>query len=299
MRIPFSLPVLRSVASCVLLCTLTACGYEARIAALQTERDSLVVAGEQQSEELNTLTAYVADIAMSIDSIAIQEQVLLSNRDRDGYFLSRRQIRENLTYFSELIERQRERIAILEDSLAVRGESVASLKSIVSFLSDKLQEKEIEIDKMRGVVTQQKRTIKKLESDVATLKTNVFELEEKNKVQAETIVAQETALTAQDVALNEAYMRIGTRKELKADGLLAGGFWQKKTASKQLEAYKFMKVDIRYLREIPLKNKRFHILTPMPEDSYRITNNSDGSCVLHITNPTRFWSLSNMLLIQI
>lgn len=291
-------PFIKGVLCCGVM-LMTACGYEARIDALEAERDSLSMAGELQTEELNTLSAYVADIAMSIDSIAIQEQVLLSNRDRDGYFLSRRQIRENLTYFSELIERQRERISMLEDSLAIRGESVANLKSIVSFLSEQLKEKELEINKMRGVVTEQKRTIKKLESDVATLKTNVFELEEKNKVQAETIVAQETALTAQDVVLNEAYMRIGTRKELKADGLLVGGFWQKKTASKQLESYKFMKVDIRYLREIPLRNKKFRILTPMPEDSYRITNNGDGSCVLHITNPTRFWSLSNMLLIQI
>lgn len=270
---------------------MTACGYEARIDALEAERDSLSMAGELQTEELNTLSAYVADIAMSIDSIAIQEQVLLSNRDRDGYFLSRRQIRENLTYFSELIERQRERISMLEDSLAIRGESVANLKSIVSFLSEQLKEKEIEINKMRGVVTQQKRTIKKLETEAVAMQQKIDTLNQKVEFQQE-------ALVVQDQTLNEGFVRVGTKKELIQAGLLKGKFLSRKGVNENLDPSQFMAVDIREFLEMDIVARKVTILTPMPANSYRITQHANGTATLNILNPTRFWSLSNYLIIQ-
>ena len=271
---------------------MTACGYEARIDALEAERDSLSMAGELQTEELNTLSAYVADIAMSIDSIAIQEQVLLSNRDRDGYFLSRRQIRENLTYFSELIERQRERISMLEDSLAIRGESVANLKSIVSFLSQQLKEKELEINKMRGVVTEQKRTIKKLETEAVAMQQKIDTLNQKVEFQQE-------ALVVQDQILNEGFVRVGTKKELVQAGLLKGKFLSKKGLNENLDSSQFMAVDIREFLEMDMVARKVTILTPMPANSYRITQHANGTATLNILNPTRFWSLSNYLIIQI
>ena len=270
---------------------MTACGYEARIDALEAERDSLSMAGELQTEELNTLSAYVADIAMSIDSIAIQEQVLLSNRDRDGYFLSRRQIRENLTYFSELIERQRERISMLEDSLAIRGESVANLKSIVSFLSEQLKEKELEINKMRGVVTEQKRTIKKLETEAVAMQQKIDTLNQKVEFQQE-------ALVVQDQTLNEGFVRVGTKKELVQAGLLKGKFLSKKGLNENLDSSQFMAVDIREFLEMDMVARKVTILTPMPANSYRITQHANGTATLNILNPTRFWSLSNYLIIQ-
>ncbi|MBQ2843792.1 MAG: hypothetical protein IJE69_06000 [Alistipes sp.] len=283
-------PFIKGVLCCGVM-LMTACGYEARIDALEAERDSLSMAGELQTEELNTLSAYVADIAMSIDSIAIQEQVLLSNRDRDGYFLSRRQIRENLTYFSELIERQRERISMLEDSLAIRGESVANLKSIVSFLSEQLKEKEIEINKMRGVVTQQKRTIKKLETEAVAMQQKIDTLNQKVELQQE-------ALVVQDQTLNEGFVRVGTKKELVQAGLLKGKFLSKKGLNENLDSSQFMAVDIREFLEMDMVARKVTILTPMPANSYRITQHANGTATLNILNPTRFWSLSNYLIIQ-
>lgn len=283
-------PFIKGVLCCGVM-LMTACGYEARIDALEAERDSLSMAGELQTEELTTLSAYVADIAMSIDSIAIQEQVLLSNRDRDGYFLSRRQIRENLTYFSELIERQRERISMLEDSLAIRGESVANLKSIVSFLSEQLKEKELEINKMRGVVTQQKRTIKKLETEAVAMQQKIDTLNQKVELQQE-------ALVVQDQTLNEGFVRVGTKKELVQAGLLKGKFLSKKGLNENLDSSQFMAVDIREFLEMDMVARKVTILTPMPANSYRITQHANGTATLNILNPTRFWSLSNYLIIQ-
>ena len=275
----------------VLAIVMTACGYEQRIASLEAERDSLSIAGELQTEELNTLSAYVADIAMSLDSIAIQEQVLLSNRDRDGYFLSRRQIRENLTYFSELIERQRERISMLEDSLAIRGESVANLKSIVSFLSEQLKEKELEINKMRGVVNQQKRTIQKLETEAVTMQQKIDTLNQK-------IEFQQEALVVQDQTLNEGFVRVGTKKELIQAGLLKGKLLSKKGVNENLDPSQFMVVDIREFVEMDMVARKVSILTPMPANSYRVTLHANGTATLNILNPTRFWSLTNYLIIQ-
>ena len=110
-----------------------------------------------------------------------------------------------------------------------------------------------------------------------------------------------TALSKQDDVINECYVRIGTKKQLLAAGLLKGGFLQKKKVNyEDVDKSKFSAVDIRKCREISLKSSNPKILTPQPSNrSYHFEESGDGHCVLVITNPALFWSVSNYLIIQL
>ncbi len=123
-------------------------------------------------------------------------------------------------------------------------------------------------------------------------------LTQQNVQQEVKIAEQEEVLVQQDALLNEGYVKIGSKAELKAAGLLTGGFLKKnKVDMSSIDKSLFQKVDIRHVTEIPIPSKKPKLLSPAPADSYHFETDG-GSSTLVITNPTRFWSVSNFLIIQ-
>ena len=62
---------------------------------------------------------------------------------------------------------------------------------------------------------------------VEQLIQKVGSLSQKTIEQESQIAEQEEVMKIQDEALNEAYIKIGTKSELKSAGLLSGGFLKK------------------------------------------------------------------------
>ena len=255
-------------------------------------RNERVDAKEQELRELNSI---VVAIASGLDSIARQEDVLLTSKSKDGVLLSKQQILENLKYFEEMLTRQRKQIQQLEDSLGHSGsESAGKLRAIVEFLNAQLAEKDATIQSLKRDLGNKNKSISELRASLASMRTNVERTEQKNKVLT-------SALSTQDKIINECYIKIGTRKELQKAGLLKGGFLSKKRVDyANVGKDNFNAVDIRKFREIVLNSDNPRILTQMPNNgSFHFEYNGDGTCTLRITDPTLFWSVSNFLIIQL
>ena len=283
-------PNFRTLLVLATACLVVSCGYNERIAQLQSQCDSIAMINTQQADELNEFATYISDIALSLDSIATQEVVLLSKRDREGYFLSKRQIKENMQLLKELLERQRARIDSMADSLAAYGDRTAELQRIVLFLSEQLREKEVELARLQGVVVQQRKEIKRLESEAVELKVNIDTLKR-------TVELQEEIMEVQDQVIHETYLRIGNKKDLKKAGILKTNFWGETVLNGDVDLSQFVKVDIREFTEIEIDAKSVSILTPVPPTSYRLTK-TKNSIKIEILAPAEFWSLSNYLIIQ-
>lgn len=289
-----------AIALCALsaMSTLFSCsGKSSDMKQILAERDSIINANKAKDAELNELNNFVTTISDGLDSLALQENILLSNKGKDGTTMSREQIKENLKFFEELLARQRMKIQQLQDSVASKGASnqnIAKLNSIIDFLKLQLEEKESEIKKLKGVLNDQNRSISELQRTLTAMHTRT----EKAEKRAETF---KTALATQDEIINECYVKIGTKKQLKDAGLLKTGFLKKKKVEySNVDKTKFMKVDIRKFRSIQLKSNNPKILTPMPNtSSFHFDDNLDGNVTLIIDNPTKFWSVSNYLIIQL
>lgn len=104
----------------------------------------------------------------------------------------------------------------------------------------------------------------------------------------------------QDEVINECYVKIGTGKELEQAGILTKGglFKKRKVNYSGFASAGFRKVDIRHLTEISISGKKAKILTGAPAGSYSIASAGKNKWIIHITNPTSFWSVSNYLVIQ-
>lgn len=197
---------------------------------------------------------------------------------------------------ADILARQRKKIQLLQDSLANRSssESVERLQKVVEFLNQQLAEKDKVIQSLRADLNNSKKDITQLRASLSDMRTRADKAEKKSQKLT-------TALSKQDEIINECYVKIGTKKQLSAAGLLKGGFLQKKKVNYEyVDKSKFSAVDIRKCREISLKSSNPKILTPQPSNrSYHFEESGDGHCVLVITNPTLFWSVSNYLIIQL
>lgn len=197
---------------------------------------------------------------------------------------------------ADILARQRAKIKMLQDSLANKKSSqgVERLQKVVEFLNQQLAEKDQVIQSLRADLNNSKKDITQLRASLSDMRTKANNAEQKTKVLTK-------ALSKQDEVINECYVKIGTKKQLSAAGLLKGGFLQKKKVNyEDVDKSKFNAVDIRKFREIPLHSSNPKILTPQPSNrSFHFEESGDGNCTLVITNPTLFWSVSNFLIIQL
>lgn len=271
------------------------------MAGYMKERDSLIIENQANKEELAELNSIISTVSAGLDSIAIQEGILYSGKTRDGVALNRNQIIANINSMAEILKRQREKIQSLQDSLAMRSanpnkssQSIEKLQNVIAFLNKQLAEKDNEIQSLRRDVNSKNKDINQLRTSLSDMRNRAEKAENRTQV-----VTQ--ALAKQDEIINECYIKIGTKKQLVASGLLKGGFLQKKKVNyEDVDKSKFNAVDIRKFREVTLKSNNPKILTPQPSNnSFHFEENGDGTCTLVITNPTQFWSVSKFLIIQL
>ncbi len=260
-------------------------------ASMKEQLDSLQTAYEQRNADYNELNEYLGVIATGLDSIALQEGQLLKNDE--GPTLNREQIKKNLDAFQETLKNQRERIDVMEKKLKTNQKYSAHLRSIIATMKQQLAQKDEEIANLRKLVDDKN-------VDIARLKENVQILQQRSETQAGLLASQNETITIQDAMINTAYVKIGTKKELKEAGLLTGGFLKKtKVDFTKVDKSLFKAIDIRSAEQIDLGNvKKAKVMTPQPEGSYRI-DQAGKSMVLSITDQDKFWGVSDFVIIQI
>ena len=267
------------------------CGGHIDGSKLLAERDSILEVNERQQKELDDINFVMSEVSACLDSLAEQEQFLYVSKE--GVKLPKRTVLENLRSFEELLNRQRQQIAMLQDSLYNRKDSTSRYFKLVGFLSKELTEKNLTIQSLQKEIAVNKRNIAELQNQKSDLEINVSKLQEQEKIHKQVMEMQSNML-------NECYVKVGTKKELKDAGLLVdnGLFSKKKVDNSNLNKDMFMKVDIRNFLELPISAKKIKIMTPEPPaTSYKIEKTNDG-VVLRIQDATAFWNASNYLIIQ-
>lgn len=256
------------------------------------EADSLRNVLSETMSEKDEMDLFLDAVNASMDSVVNMDQEILRTGG-EGALTRKQQIQQNIEAYKMILQRQRERLAALEEKLkGSEGDKAKMLKTIAS-LKKQLEEKDQAIVELTEELEKRNFDIKTLKTHVEKLNTHVAELEEENK-------SQEEALVAQSDMMNEAYIFIGTKKELKEAGLLSGGslFKKSKLDLSKVNASAFEKIDIRRDKTFKIPAKKVSVLTQMPSGSYEIKQNTDGTSTLTVTDANRFWSVSNFLVVS-
>ena len=195
---------------------------------------------------------------------------------------------------------------LLQKSVAERKKRLADLEKRLKQSQNYNEEMQKTIDTMKRQLANQQATIDDLTNQLAqahivinTLNTRVDSL---NTVNTE--VREETARAKEETArvtneMNVCYYAIGNKKELKQNHIIETGFLKKtKIMEGDYEKSYFTKADKRTLSAIPLHSKKAKLLSKHPVGTYQLVDEG-GTKSLHITDPGRFWELSNYLIVQI
>lgn len=281
-----------------------ACGGNSqRVRDLEQKADSLAFVNEQQQMALDEITDFVSQIGAIMDTINVMEGVLTLRVDESGRPLGRRQILQNLDRLAVILDEKRAEISRLDSLLNQRNKEVKQLTTLVKHLYAELDQKDETIRSLREEVEAKNVKIRKLTENVDQLTDQVGTLNDTisgMKVQQEKATQE---MAKMDSQINTAYYLIGTKEELVRMGVMsqAGLFKKSRLTPENIDKSQFQKVDIRTFKEISFSGANPKICTTAPpSDSYRLVNGKNKQASsLTILDPDRFWSMGQVLIIQV
>ena len=224
-------------------CTLLfSCGNSnSEIIKLVAERDSLRALSESQTAVLDDYGKTIKVIKTTLDSIAEQENLLFIGTGELP--VTKDDVKSNLMCFEAVLKRQHERITRLEEELALNADSLSMAMALLQHFETQLANKDREIVSLKKELEKRNLDIRELQRHVEEQRgiidaqnLTIGDLQRRNKRQGE-------ALARQDAILNNGYVLIGSKNDLKRKGIVKGG---KLVSDAALDRTKFAKVDIRH-----------------------------------------------------
>lgn len=204
----------------------------------------------------------------------------------------RDQIRADIAAIQQTLQQRRERLDDLERRLNNSNLTNSNLQTTVRTLREQIESQTEEISQLRGNLDEARTQIGALDAQVDSLHETV------TNVTAE-LDSTTTVNQSLTTALNTCYYAIGTKDELKEKHIIETGFLRRtRLMEGEFDQDFFNSADKRTFVSLDLNSNKAKVLTNQPADSYRIVE-ANGHKVLQVTNPAKFWSLSNYLVIQI
>lgn len=269
----------------------------------KAEEDSMRIADltaeyKEATNYNDSLLLLMGDIYTGLDSINMQEGLLYNMGSGDSPD-RRAEIRQNLSNIKARLAANRKLLSDMEAKLASTGNENSVMKKTIAQLKERIASQDQKIAQLESELSNAKGEIENLNTQVAEGKEQLKnETAAKEAAQNEAKEANEQAVQAANEA-NRVYYALGSNKELKNKGLLEKKFLgSTKVLKGEFDASYFVAADKRSLKSIPTSAKKVKIWTNMPEGSYQITGEKDGPKTIEITDPAKFWSLSNHLIIQ-
>lgn len=289
MKRSFSIPV-------IALAILASCSGEKNQKQPTTQETLQLTQSElaQALADQDSLLSLMNDISTGMTQIKELESILstpsaLNSETPD----QRQQIKDDIIAIQHELQSRRDRLDALEKKLRNSQSQNSTLKKSIETLRAQIDDQDKTISSLRESLAQANIHIESLSRDVDSLNSTVAIVNQER----EEIETRNTELTNE---LATCYYALGNKKELKDHKLIETGFLRKtKVMPDDFETTYFTRADKRTLSLLPLHSKKAKVLTNQPSDSYTIESDAQGIKSLNITNPDRFWSVSNFLIIEI
>ena len=170
----------------IALITISSCvdGNKGKENELKARVDSLEKVNASQKKELGEMNSFLNALSDGLDSIAIHEEILLTNnKGKEGIYVDRNQLKQNLEMFENMLVRQKQRISSLVDSLKSKGANMEKLNKLVIHLNHQLDEKNATIQALKADLEMKKVNIEQLRNKVSDLTETNTKLNDKVKTQ--------------------------------------------------------------------------------------------------------------------
>ena len=256
---------------------------------MQQQIDSLQTIVDDKDAELNDIIETMTEVQAGIRRIAEAEgRVTVADGSQESAS-SRAIIRDNMDYICEAMQQNRDLVAQLREKLNASRFKADKLKNLVDGLQTQVETQNQRIQELQASLVEKDSTILSQVSRIDSLSQSISNLTELAEEQAGTMARQEKEI-------NSAWFVYGTKAELKEQGILRDGEVLK---DNDFNKDYFTEIDLRHVKDIKTYSKSARLLTTHPDGSYMLTKDGNGCYELHISNPSRFWSVSKYLVMQV
>jgi len=275
---------------------LVACGESEEEIRLKAKLDSMELAKGDVDQQNNDYMKAFNEIQANLDEIKEKEKIIstqtsgdveLNSTDKDA-------INEDIASIYDLMLENKKKIAYLRNKLKSAGGQTSQFKKTIERLTNQMEEKEGQVADLKAQLEQKDFDLAALNDKVADLATDIEDLSSEND-------EKKGVIEEQDKDLHAAYYVVGEKKELIEQGVISvkGKFLSKKSMV-QADSDKFIKIDIREMKEIPLKSyKKVVFLSNHPDGSYEFGTDKDGKYEsIKITDSEKFWKMSKYLVVS-
>jgi methyl-accepting chemotaxis protein len=244
---------------------------------------------DDKDAELNDIISTMTEVQTGIRRIAEAEgRVTVADGSQESAS-NREIIRDNMEYICEAMKQNRELVAQLREKLNASRFKGDKLKTLVDGLQTQVETQNLRIQELQATLVEKDSTILAQVGQIESLSQSVASLTEVSKEQSGVLARQEKQI-------NNAWFVYGTKAELKEQGILKGGEVLK---DNDFNKDYFTEIDIRNVKNIKTYSKSARLLTTHPDGSYMLTKDGNGYYELHISNPSRFWSVSKYLVMLV
>lgn len=241
------------------------------------ERDKLMRLVRLISDDMEKIRRLESGLSASHDSIDRQQS---------------KNVIANINAIKNTLSQRRQQLNELETLLQQSAMYNDELQGAINALHRQLAHQSSEINNLRSQLTAANEYIGELSEAVDSLSNTVTTVtHERNEA--------ERAAASLETELNTCYYIIASKSQLKDYNILETGFLRRSRLMEgDYDIAMFRTADKRSLDSLSIDSHKARLLTNHPDESYMITARGDRR-LLTITDPSRFWSLSNFLVIQI
>lgn len=256
----------------------------------ENQRDSLALVVSAKDSLINAVFADINTISENLTLIKSRENLITVAGESESGRRPVEEINNDIAAIDRLLQENKAKITSLQNTankLRKANLRIAGLEKMIADLNTQLGDKTVEVEQLRAKLS-------KMGIEVQSLNQRVAE----RSAQVDNLSGQKVELENQ---LNTVYYIVGAEKELRDAQIVnkQGFIGRTLTVNKNGKFDSFTKADSRLLSEIPIGHKKVTIVTTHPEGSYELLTDADKVVAkLLITDPSRFWESSKMLVIS-
>lgn len=255
------------------------------LATIRAEKDTLAALMSEVSDGMNQI--------IDLQNIMNVENISADTPDKKA------RLRNNVIAIQQAIAERTQRVKDLESRLRRSTIYSDEMKKQVQTLKKQLENQQTMINSLTEQLQAAHVQINTLNTRVDSLKTENTKVNESYTAEKAKTQDQANRLTNLTNEMNVCYYVVGSKRELAKQKIIETGFLRKTRVMEgdYTQSY-FTKADKRTLQTIRLHSRKAEVMSKHPSGSY-VIEDAGGQKVLRITNQTRFWELSNYLVVKI
>ena len=285
-----------AVIAAIVFGTVSCVENSSKYKAVVAQRDSLELVKQTLDSSYNQTLGIVNDIESGFAEITqTQKDMKVNLKGAETKSANKKeQIAAQMATIKQGIEQNKAKIAELRKLASKKGKENTQLIETIKHLQAEMDEKTAQIQSLQAELEQKNIKITELNTTVSVQSKNIAD-------QQNVMEQQKSTIKTQDTDLNSVWYCVAPSKKLKDAKILTntGLFQSKKVLAVDFDKSAFTQVDLRNVTSIPTNSKKAKVISSHPVDSYKMTTGDDKNITIEITNPSKFWSVSKYLVVQI